>query len=161
MHVDSLSHHKKLTIPKSSSGILDFDFNSIEFTSLLRFSVYSVKDNVCDFDLNNPVHCLALKEARILESYFDAHVSLVAFHWLKPGQYVSTHIDPGDFFEEHHRVHLPICTHQSIKMIINDVEFHMESGHYYEIDNTLPHSISNNSDVDRIHLIIDLKPKSS
>ena len=32
----------------------------------------------------------------------------------------------------------------------------MEVGNWYEINNSLPHSVTNNSDLIRIHVIIDI-----
>jgi len=35
------------------------------------------------------------------------------------------------------------------------VSMNLETGRYYYLDITKPHSVSNNSDVDRYHLVVD------
>lgn len=39
-----------------------------------------------------------------------------------------------------------------------DNTIHMEEGGWYEINNQMPHYVSNPTDFDRVHLIIDILP---
>jgi aspartyl/asparaginyl beta-hydroxylase (cupin superfamily) len=58
------------------------------------------------------------------------------------------------------RFHVPIRTNDKVKFFLwegkKQLENYMETGHYYYIDARAPHSVVNNSDVDRIHLVIDV-----
>ena len=60
------------------------------------------------------------------------------------------------------RLHIPIRTNDDVAFTIykdtkdNTGEtFNLKTGHYYYIDVSKPHSVSNNSDVDRYHLVVD------
>ena len=57
---------------------------------------------------------------------------------------------------------IPIRTNDSVVFTIyeNDEdeigqELNLKTGHYYYIDVTKPHSVTNNSDIDRYHLVVD------
>jgi hypothetical protein len=39
-----------------------------------------------------------------------------------------------------------------------DNTIHMKEGIWYEINNQLPHSVLNGSNVDRVHMIVDILP---
>ena len=46
----------------------------------------------------------------------------------------------------------------SITFTVFNNSLHMEESGWYEINNTLPHSVSNPTDIERIHLIVDVLP---
>lgn len=69
---------------------------------------------------------------------------------------VGIHRDAGNFLEKCHRIHIPLLTHEDALYVINDERVHWKHGHVYEFDNTLPHGVENNSNIYRIHLIINL-----
>ena len=57
------------------------------------------------------------------------------------------------------RIHVPIRTNDQVNFLLwegkKKTENYLEEGHYYYVDVTAPHAVKNNSDVDRIHLVID------
>ena len=60
------------------------------------------------------------------------------------------------------RIHIPIRTNDSVVFTIyeNDddeigKELNLTTGCYYYLDVTKPHAVSNNSDIDRYHLVVD------
>lgn len=58
------------------------------------------------------------------------------------------------------RFHVPIRTHRDIKMTVWDLEgkersAHLAAGGVYYLDTRKPHSVQNNSPVDRVHLVVD------
>ena len=57
------------------------------------------------------------------------------------------------------RIHVPIRTNDQVNFSLwegrKETENYLEEGHYYYVDVTAPHAVKNNSDVDRIHLVID------
>jgi hypothetical protein len=103
----------------------------------------------------------ALIEVKKIEQFLNATASLVTLNAIVPHGRIYTHTDPGDFFIKHHRVHLPLQTSAGAVMTVDDVEFHLERGVFCEIDNVRPHSVVNNSDEYRVHLIIDLLPNET
>ena len=60
------------------------------------------------------------------------------------------------------RLHIPIRTNNNVVFTIYENEedevgqkLNLKTGHYYYLDVTKPHSVSNNSDIDRYHLVVD------
>jgi len=57
------------------------------------------------------------------------------------------------------RIHVPIRTNDQVNFSLWDdreeIQNYLEEGHYYYLDVRAPHAVQNNSDVDRIHLVID------
>ena len=60
------------------------------------------------------------------------------------------------------RIHIPIRTNQDVvfTMYENDEDddgekLNLKTGHFYYLDVTKPHSVSNNSSLDRYHLVVD------
>ena len=60
------------------------------------------------------------------------------------------------------RLHVPIRTNKDVVFTIYDSdeddvgqELNLKTGRYYFLDVTKPHSVSNNSNIDRYHLVVD------
>ena len=60
------------------------------------------------------------------------------------------------------RLHIPIRTNKDVVFTVYDSdeddvgqELNLKEGHYYYLDVTKPHSVSNNSSIDRYHLVVD------
>ena len=56
-----------------------------------------------------------------------------------------------------HRIHIPIISHPDVKFVLDHKDYYLEPGHGYEINNQIIHEVRNESDIDRVHMIIDLK----
>ena len=58
------------------------------------------------------------------------------------------------------RFHVPIRTNDQVEFCLwegkEKLTNYLEVGHYYYVDVRAPHAVTNNSDVDRIHLVIDV-----
>ena len=74
---------------------------------------------------------------------------------LKPSSGILEHIDTEEILVNSHRLHLPVKTNPEVLFEINKSLYHLEEGVVYEINNQAPHSVVNNSNMDRIHLIFD------
>jgi len=55
------------------------------------------------------------------------------------------------------RLHIPICTHPEVLFWVDGQALPMRPGELWYADFTKPHHVSNNSTVDRVHLVIDCK----
>lgn len=53
------------------------------------------------------------------------------------------------------RIHIPITTGQRVEFFIDKQRLEMKEGETWYIDFSLPHRVSNISDEDRVHLVID------
>ena len=70
---------------------------------------------------------------------------------------VKRHKDTGSFLETCHRIHIPLISNEECMYEVDGVEWHMEVGKVYEIDNTRQHSCRTGNQ-ERTHLIINLYP---
>ena len=82
---------------------------------------------------------------------------------LKKFSKINPHVDSGIGLILSKRTHLAIITNNLVTFTVNDEMKNLKEGEIWEIDNQLKHSVENNSEIDRIHLIIDYlvseKPK--
>lgn len=69
---------------------------------------------------------------------------------------IDWHYDCGSFFNNSHRIHIPIITNDDVIFKIGDEEKNMKVGEMWEINNNnLRHGVFNNGNNDRIHLMFD------
>jgi hypothetical protein len=71
---------------------------------------------------------------------------------------IRPHVDGGDMLNVSRRCHIPIITNKDVFFTVMNNTVNMKEGVCYEINNGMPHSVKNDSDFDRVHLIIDLLP---
>lgn len=69
------------------------------------------------------------------------------------------HIDRMPSFHAGHRIHIPIVTNPKVQFMINRRQHTFEVGYAYELNNQLRHSVINEGDEHRIHVIFDYLPK--
>lgn len=75
---------------------------------------------------------------------------------LSAGAVIKTHRDRELSFEQGEaRLHLPIFTNPKVVFTINGEALHMPAGECWYLNANLPHSVINESDMDRIHLVVD------
>ena len=53
------------------------------------------------------------------------------------------------------RIHIPIQTHQQVCFMLNGEQIPMQEGEIWYANFNLPHAVTNNSPVDRVHLVVD------
>lgn len=75
---------------------------------------------------------------------------------LPAGNKVHPHIDKGKSFNVPRRIHLPIQTNPKCYFTVGETTKNLKLGELWEINNNgIMHSVSNEGETDRIHLIID------
>ncbi len=74
---------------------------------------------------------------------------------------IPPHQDKTPSLIEHSRIHIPIKTSDNVFFKINNEEKNLKEGEVWEINNIDVHSVRNDSDIDRIHLIMDWKETAS
>jgi hypothetical protein len=72
---------------------------------------------------------------------------------------VTGHVDSGDYLNTVRRFHIPIITNQDVFYTVNNEKINMQEGDCWEINNRKIHSVSNDSNEDRVHLLIDIMPE--
>lgn len=69
---------------------------------------------------------------------------------------IDEHIDSGYSLSNCNRIHIPIITNDEVYFKVGEEKKNLKPGEMWEINNTNKiHSVENNSNQDRIHLIID------
>ena len=103
---------------------------------------------------------------KILEKLPCKH-ERVRFMKLKAGKVIGRHSDKIDKelgFDDGEivRIHVPIRTNEDVVFTLYETvrdkighEYNLKTGHYYYTDVTKPHAVRNESEVDRIHLVVD------
>ena len=106
----------------------------------------------------------ALKPVNEILKRIPADFERVRFMSLKAGTIIGKHTDKIDKdigleIGKIIRLHIPIRTHSKVEFSVWDkrdkITFLMVEGKYYYTDVTKPHSVENNSKIDRIHLVVD------
>lgn len=78
---------------------------------------------------------------------------------LPKNQKIDSHYDTGDYFSKRNRIHIPIITNDECFFKIDGETKTMKEGEVWEINNNeKEHSVENNGNEDRIHLLIDFLP---
>jgi len=79
------------------------------------------------------------------------------FTRLRHGTEIKRHKDKGPITKRSHRIHIPIITNSKCLFTVDNETLHMGAGEIWAIDNVGKfHSVVNNGDIDRVHLIVDL-----
>lgn len=68
---------------------------------------------------------------------------------------ISAHVDNVFTLSHSHRVHIPIITNDKVKFSIADQTKNLKEGEIWEINNREMHSVLNDGDTSRTHIIID------
>jgi hypothetical protein len=118
-----------------------------------------------DFRLNNPTYLNEYKtfkdefeiiENKLKEIYGKGFIIRAILVLLKSNSKINRHIDTGKSLSICHRIHIPIITNKNILFEIDNEIKNLKEGEMWEINNSEKmHSVVNNSNTDRIHLIVD------
>ena len=76
---------------------------------------------------------------------------------LKPGGVIAPHRDSGNYPAEFDRFHIPLHSLEGNTFKVGEQEVWMQVGEQWWINNKALHSVENNSEEPRVHLIVDIK----
>ena len=118
-----------------------------------------------DFRLKNPTYLneyeifkneFKLLKNKLTKIYGKGFIIRAILVMLKSNSKIDRHIDSGESLSVCHRVHIPIITNKNVLFEIDNEIKNLKEGEMWEINNSEKiHSVVNNSDTDRIHLIVD------
>ncbi len=78
---------------------------------------------------------------------------------LPPGGVITPHSD-RHILARVHRLHVPLVTHEKVEFMIDGQVFYLKPDRLYDLNNVATHAVTNNSDVMRVHLLVDMMPHS-
>ena len=91
-----------------------------------------------------------------LRKHYEFKQYAAFFARLAPNSSVGEHSDFGKFLSLCHRIHIPIITNDKVFYKIETTRYSWNRGEVHEFDNMRSHSCINESDVHRVHLIVNL-----
>ena len=74
---------------------------------------------------------------------------------LQPNGTIPRHMDRTHLLSHCHRIHIPIITNEKINFAVGNENMNLKEGEVWEINNRRKHHVENESELDRIHIIID------
>ena len=112
-------------------------------------------------DSTRPYHDTVFLSAtpyfREVLSHFQCPQRAVRLMKLASGAIIKQHTDADLHFEQGEaRLHIPIATHPGVEFWVDRERLPLAEGECWYINFNLPHSVRNNSPVDRIHLVVDV-----
>jgi hypothetical protein len=110
---------------------------------------------------SNDEQLLSLLEPIIshLEMLCDGVRAEVIITNLRGYNKIDLHMDHGPYLSKVRRHHVPLITSELVDFCVGSDKVNMKVGECWEINNNRPHSVQNNGNEDRIHVIIDIMPK--
>ena len=121
-------------------GFVDYEKNDVETLNKLK-----------------PFLDEIISDAKNFYGYENLKLASILFTELRRGGIIPEHSDTGKMLTTHHRIHIPLVSDPAVKFTLDHKDYYLEPGHGYEINNQLTHEVRNESNIDRIHMIIDLK----
>jgi hypothetical protein len=147
---DDTSRQDMLGVHENTNTLFltNFDFN---WRSKDQYKIKKLYQTYKIWDYVDPI----IKD---LENIHNGSVAKVMFPRLKSNSKIHKHGDANEYLEIVRRHHIPIITNNNVFFYISDGVLNMLEGECWEINNMKEHEVINNSNEDRIHLIIDIIP---
>lgn len=139
-------------IKNAYMNVLPVTLNSVSFTDFYNKTLNITKTE------NNKVWELIDPIVKDLEFFIDGVCGEASFNNLLANKDIYGHYDNGLYYEVMRRFHIPIFTNTETYFVIEKSKVMMSEGQCWEINNAKYHSVHNNSDQNRIHLVIDIIP---
>lgn len=93
---------------------------------------------------------------RAVLAAFECETEAVRLLRLGPGGVIHEHRDPAaSYADGFFRLHIPIATNPATVFVVDGQRLVMQPGECWYADFGLPHSVRNDGDSDRVHLIVD------
>jgi hypothetical protein len=130
--------------------MISSDYNWQPGTDLLIENKQSFKDNDANIEIDGIY--------KYLKDIYSGNIIRSEIINLRANTDIRKHVDGGPVLHYARRCHIPIITNPDVYFTVNNNTINMLEGVCYEINNSMPHSVSNKSSFDRVHIIIDIMP---
>jgi hypothetical protein len=146
------SRQEKYATHKNTNSYFLYE-SDLEWNNTQEFLSQCKSDNKELLNLVEPI-------IKTLEEIHDGVRGNVLVINLKAGTNIAEHRDNGYYLDRARRHHIPIITSDQTWFSVGSEKINMLEGECWEINNTRLHAVENNSDIDRIHLLIDIMPNT-
>jgi len=157
-HIDNFSDKWFINTSRQNSYYVHKDTNSY---FLYATDLQWKKDqNFIVQTASKDIELLSLLEPIIsdLEHLHNGTRGMVLLIKLKAGQSIPPHHDSGEYLMLSRRHHIPIVTTSDVFFGVGSETVSMQAGECWEINNSRIHFVNNKSEIDRVHLLIDIMP---
>ena len=160
-YIDSFSDEWFINTSRQDEYYVHKDTNSyFVYTADLDIVLWKEGEKFSTQKTSNDAGLLELLEPIIsdLERIHNGVRCMVLLIKLKAGQDVGQHQDSGDYLMLSKRNHIPIVTSDRVFFGVGNEKVTMGVGECWEINNSRTHYVNNGSEIDRVHLLIDIMP---
>ncbi len=144
------SRQKMFPVHKETSSVFIYDHSAL----WKEGEEYQLSVNNSQKEMIDLVSEIVTK----LELIHDGKVGKCLFIKLPSKKNVGEHTDKLEYLGAARRHHIPIVTNDRVSFFVNGEKKQMRVGECWEINNSHVHSVENNGDSDRIHLMVDILP---
>lgn len=156
-----------LEVLKGASWLPHFNKGGYEgnWTSIPLYAVEGDTTNIYAFQKDDTIIATSLLKKtpyfkEVIE-HFKCEFASVRLLRLAPGSFIKPHTDYNLGYEDGvFRIHIPIVTNDKVKFILDDKLVKMMPGECWYTNVNFTHSVANDGEEDRIHLVIDGKRNS-
>jgi hypothetical protein len=152
-------HQDLVRLRDAPSAAQPGPYHDGEWTGVSLYSQGGVEDGSAPLEPFAPTPSLARAPyiADLLAG-LDCAKLMVRLLTLPPGAEIGEHNDAGSNFRFGSlRLHVPIVTDRDVVMVIDSHRVHWAEGELWWGDFSRPHWLRNDSDVTRVHLVIDVE----
>jgi Aspartyl/Asparaginyl beta-hydroxylase len=93
--------------------------------------------------------------------FTDVGLAKIVLSRLNAHACIPPHVDSHPSSQVPHKVHVPLITDPAVHFVIDGTRHHLAFGRAYEINNLLTHSVKNESNRARVHLIFEIYPNAA
>lgn len=146
------NRHNFSTHSKTKSHLI-YDF-PLEWDGMSNIEAKLFSDDTEIVDIIEPI-------IEQIEKHYDGKRGRVLLVNLPAGATIPEHRDSGIYLQTVRRNHIPIITNDLVFFRVGNYETNMKENYFYEINNHKTHSVTNKSQHDRYHLIVDVLPNNT
>ncbi|NDB82075.1 MAG: hypothetical protein EB127_04940 [Alphaproteobacteria bacterium] len=145
------SRQERPNTPHKYTNTYNVYNTSIQWKKGQEFVVKKVSTDTTLLELLEPI----LQDLEKIHNGVRGNVLLIK---LKAKEDVALHEDAGDYLMLSRRNHVPIITSGNVVFGVGSERINMQIGECWEINNYRFHWVDNDSDIDRVHLLVDIMP---
>lgn len=137
---------RKLKLNQRLNSTLEYNqVMEVEDTSLVdKYPIFQTTVESID-NMFRSTGASSIEYGRIFFSRFNANSD------------IDEHTDEGKYFSYFDRFHFVISSPENSIFHIRDEDIYLKVGHFYWVNNHVPHWLKNNGDFSRINLIVDAR----
>lgn len=158
LQAEALSFAEHEWIAHFNKGYYSGDWSAIPLRSVNGDPTRIFPDPSGTMPHADTIHLLRCPYINSVIDTFQCEKADVRLLRLKSGSSIKEHKDFDLTYEDGEiRLHVPVTTNDKMEFYLNKERVVMQEGSCWYLNFSMPHSVHNGGDTDRIHLVIDCK----